>query len=272
MKKSAPSPHRLSNLIFLARLTIGLLLLSSSTFAQGTFPGFEDIPWGSDPSTVSNKLISTGQDRAYKGNGTPNPAGWNSRPLAKLCLFEIGPPALVEIYTGKYNEHIECYYSNNELGMVLYSPPGQLIFNPRKMISMVDQAYGKVAPKKIRRDVPMLPEWGRLDPKMEYMQTFDWENDEGLARLFCKTWPVDDKRQVYRIIYTSKVIAAKADQLMIAEASRLAAEKKKREEEKLARIAEATLKRQQAAAAAAEAAAARRAAANPTPTPAPATP
>ena len=223
---------------------------SLSAWGQGAFPGFEGIAWGSDATTVSNKLVSAGQDRAWKGEGTPNAVSWNKSRLAQLAQFTMGPPSSIHVYTGKYNERIECYFSNNELGMILYSPTGQMMYAPDRLIKTVDDAFGSSMQKKVRRDVPMLIEWGRVDPKMEYMQTFEWENDAGLIRLFCKTWPIDDKRQVFRIIYTSKTIAAKADQLIAAEDARIAAEKKAREEEKARRIAEARRKKEEARAAA----------------------
>ena len=243
------------------KFTLFLLFSSLYTLAawgQTAFTGFEGIAWGSDPETVSKKLLEGGQDRAYKGDNVPDPSRWNDTPLAKLTQFQIGPPTAVKVYTGKYNERIECYFSNNELGMILYSPNGQMMFSPDRLIKSVDDIYNGSMQKKVRMDVPILIEWGRVDPKMEYIQTFEWENDEGLVRLFCKTWPVDDKRQVFRIIYTSKIVAAKSEQLIAAEAARLAAEQRAKEAERARRQEEALRKRREAQAEAA----ARRAAAN----------
>ena len=230
------------------------MTLLGSAWGQSSFPGFDDIPWGSDPATVSNKLVAVDDTRYQKGEAEPSVATFNNSPLAKLTEFKIGPPTLHHVYKGKYNEMIECYFSDNKLGLVVYSPRGQMVYDPHKMIAKADAVFKAVSPKKVRKDLAALPEWTRVDPKMEYMQTYEWQNDEGLVRLYCKTWPINDLREVVRVVYSSKTIAGMSDQLVAAEVARIAAEKKRLEEERARKQAEAErLKAEKAAAAAAAA-------------------
>ena len=224
---------------FLTFLAISLI---HQVHAQN-FPGVGKLKWGATEAEViaqgnmgnTNLVIHKMVDIIH--------SDWNKEPVAVATGFAIAPPAKAIIFTGPRNEKIEYFLANDQLGLVVHMPPNNLAFSPDRCLSGIDNRFGDATDRRERVDIKLPIPWGRYDERTEYCLVTDWESTTGIGRAFCRTWPINDRRQIYRVYYMSKTQVAKNDQRLVEwaveEAARIAETKRKVEEEAARRAAEA---------------------------------
>ncbi|MFT5498177.1 MAG: hypothetical protein ACI9TH_003587 [Kiritimatiellia bacterium] len=216
-------------------LILGLLCSLTLHSRAQTFPCVGDLAWGATVDEVVAKGNLGNTNLVMLKVADLVPGEWNGQHVALATEFMLAPPAKAVIFTGPGNERIDYYLCDNRLGLVVHMAKNSRAFSPDRLLAGIDATFGNATDRRERVDVELPHNWGQFDRTTEYCLTIDWESTTGLARAFCRTWPINDKRQIYRAYYLSKTQLEKNKQRMkqvkIEEAQRKAELAKKAEEE-----------------------------------------
>jgi hypothetical protein len=202
--------------------------------------GFRDIPWGASEADILaknlGKVVSTNLVYIKQFN--------DSEEGAVLNRYFLLPPTKELVIEGKRKELLRFFLVRDRLCIVLRRPDLTQLFAPARVI---EETSAELGGKPVSRSNLKLPStWGRLAPSNEKFETLDWETDKGLVRAACRTWPGNERREVFYVCHLSKEKMAE-NQAIFEEERRKAEEEARRKAEEERKAAEAAAKAKAAA-------------------------
>jgi len=178
------------------------LIFALSLSAQSIEQEFQGIPWGSDIEVVKDQAKGT----LKESKKIVAFSVWNRGEYAAYSQMTLGPEPYVLIFSGRYAERTEYYFSENRLSMVIHRPPYTQSFDAGGYVSLLQRNYKEIQDpaKEYIGNLKMPRQWGTFDMRREYPYTMEWESDEILIRVGCKAWPGKELREIKGVIYVSK--------------------------------------------------------------------
>ncbi len=226
-----------------ALTTLASCLLATCAYAQDPNEGYRGIPWGSSESNLLQK--AAGQMVSNRFMHLPDFVNYGEREMLGGIELINGRSKKI-VFLEKHNQRSEYIVCDDRLVAVLNRPATHMTMDPAGVVEEIQKLLGETRPV-IRKDLKLPGLWGRL-VQTESLQTFEWDTPGVLVRIPCRTWPIDDHRQAFFVVFVSKA-QMKRNIERIEEIRKEEEEARRKAEEEAKRKAEEAAKAAAAAAA-----------------------